>query len=198
MGFCLLSDPSLCHSVCLVILGILGIGAKLNSKEREKQQRLYNKNANLCRTSFFFSQLVFLQKVINKHRTEKATKKITITKGMSSSKSTSSGGSSSATVSGEVGFSVIKLFDVKFGASETLEHNWSLSTTGTEYQEVVSEISIGIEPGDEVLVFQVVGECKNCDGTVYTIKTPTYVIKDKDGSFETKEAGFFEAGKMLS
>ena len=136
--------------------------------------------------------------MINKHRTEKATKTITITKGMSSSKSTSSGGSSSATVSGEVGFSVIKLFDVKFGASETLEHNWSLSTTGTEYQEVVSEISIGIEPGDEVLVFQVVGECKNCDGTVYTIKTPTYVIKDKDGSFETKEAGFFEAGKMLS
>ena len=83
-------------------------------------------------------------------------------------------------------------------ASETLEHNWSLSTTRTECQEVTSEISIGIEPGDEVSVFQVVGECKNSDGTVYTIKTPTYVIKGNDGSSETKEADFSEAGKMLS
>ena len=147
---------------------------------------------------FLFPQLVFLQKVINEHRTEKATKTITITKGMSSSKSTSSGGSSSATVSGEVGFNVMKLFDVKIGASGTLEHNWSLSTTRTEFQQVTSEISIGVQPGDEVSVFQVVGECKNSDGTVYTIKTPTYVIKDKDGSSETKEADFSEAEKRLS
>ena len=123
MGFCLLSDPSLRHSVFLVILGMVGMGAKLTSKEREKQQRLCNKNANLCRTSFFFWQLVFWQKVINKHRTEKATKKITITKGMSSSKSTSSGGSSSPTVSGEVGFSVMKLFDV----SSAHQKHWSIT-----------------------------------------------------------------------
>ena len=43
MGFCLLSDTSLCHSVCLVILGMVGMGTKLNSKAREKQQRLCNK-----------------------------------------------------------------------------------------------------------------------------------------------------------
>ena len=136
--------------------------------------------------------------MINKHRTEKATKKITITKGMSSSKTISSGGSSSVSVSGEVGLSVMKLFEAKIGASGTLEHNWSLSTTRTEFQQVTSEISIGVKPGDEVSVFQVVGECKNSDGTVYTIKTPTYVIKDKDGSSETKEADFSEAEKRLS
>ena len=79
-----------------------------------------------------------------------------------------------------------------------MEHNWSLSTNGTECQEVTGEISIGIEPGDEVSVFQVVGECKNSDGTFYTIKTPTYVIKGNDGSSETKEADFSEAEKMLS
>ena len=136
--------------------------------------------------------------MINRHPTETATKKVIITKGMSSSKSTSSGGSSSATVSGEVGFNVMKLFDVKIGASGTLEHNWSLSTTRTEFQQVTSEISIGVKPGDEVSVFQVVGECKNSDGTVYTVKTPTYVIKGKDGSSETKEADFSEAEKRLS
>ena len=197
MGFCLLSDPSLCHLVCLVILGMVGMGAKLNSKEREKQQRLCNKNANLCITSFF-SQLVFLQKVINKHRTGKATKTITITKGMSSSKSTSSGGSSSVSVSGKVGLSAMKLFEATIGASGTFEHNWSLSTTRTEYQEVASKISIGVKPGSEVSVSQVVGECKNSDGTVYTVKTPTYVIRGKDGLSETKEADFSEAEKRLS
>ena len=148
--------------------------------------------------SHFFPQLVFLQKVINKHPTEKATKKVIITKGMTSSKSTSSGGSSSATVSGEVGFKVMKIFDVKIGASGTLEHNWSLSTTRTEFQQVTSEISIGVKPEDEVSVFQVVGECKNSDGTVYTVKTPTYVIKGKGGSSETKKADFSEAEKKLS
>ena len=117
---------------------------------------------------------------------------------MTSSKSTSSGGSSSATVSGEVGFNVMKLFDVKIGASGTLEHNWSLSTTRTEFQQVTSKISIGVKPEDEVSVFQVVGECKNSDGTVYTVKTPTYVIKGKDGSSETKKADFSEAESNLS
>ena len=146
----------------------------------------------------FFPQLVFLQKVINRHPTEKATKTISITKGMTSSKSTSSGGSSSATVSGEVGFKVMKLFEVKIGASGTLEHNWSLSTTKTEFQKVTSKISIGVKPEDEVSVFQVVGECKNSDGTVYTVKTPTYVIKGKDGSSETKKADFSEAENNLS
>ena len=77
--------------------------------------------------------------MINKHRTEKATKTITITKGMSSSKSTFSGGSTSVSVSGEVGLSVMKLFEATIGASGTFEHNWSLSTTGTEYQEVTSK-----------------------------------------------------------
>ena len=145
-----------------------------------------------------FSQLVFLQKVKNEHPTEKATKKVIITKGMTSSKSTSSGGSSSATVSGEVGFKVMKIFDVKIGASGTLEHNWSLSTTRTEFQQLTSEISIGVEPGDEASVFQVVGECKNSDGTVYTVKTPTYVIRGKDGSSETKKADFSKAEKGLA
>ena len=146
---------------------------------------------------FLFPQLVFLQKVINEHRTEKATKTITITKGMSSSKSTSSGGSTSVSVSGEVGLSVMKLFDAKIGASGAFQHDWSLSTTGTEYQEVTSGISIGVQPRSEVSVSQVVGECKNSDGTVYTIKTPTYVIKGKDGSSETREADFSEAEKSL-
>ena len=136
--------------------------------------------------------------MINRHPTEKATKTISITKGMTSSKSTSSGGSSSATVSGEVGFKVMKLFDVKIGASGTLKHNWSLSTTKTEFQKVTSKISIGVKPEDEVSVFQVVGECKNSDGTVYIVKTPTYVIKGKDGSSETKKADFSEAENNLS
>ena len=80
--------------------------------------------------------------MINKHRTEKATKTITITKGMSSSKSTFSGGSTSVSVSGEVGLSVMKLFEATIGASGTFEHNWSLSTTGTEYQEVTIYLHI--------------------------------------------------------
>ncbi|PFX29092.1 hypothetical protein AWC38_SpisGene6162 [Stylophora pistillata] len=111
---------------------------------------------------------------------------------------TAVGGSTSATVSGEVGFNVMKLFDAKIGASGTLEHNWSLSTSRTEFQQVTSEISIGVKPGDELSVFQVVGECRNSDGTVYTVKTPTYVIKGKDGSSDTKTADFSEAEKNLS
>ncbi|XP_022784929.1 uncharacterized protein LOC111325380 [Stylophora pistillata] len=131
-------------------------------------------------------KLEFLQKVINEHSTQTATKKVIITKGMSSSKTSSTGGSSSTTVSGEIGFQVMNVFSAKFGVSHTTGHNWNTGSTRTEFQQVTSEISIPVEPGDEVSVYQVVGECKNSDGTVFTMKTPTYRIKGKDGSTETR------------
>ena len=81
----------------------------------------------------------------------------------------------------------------KFASNTLLE-----ASTRTEFQQVTSEISIGVEPGDEASVFQVVGECKNSDGTVYTVKTPTYVIRGKDGSSETKKADFSKAEKGLA
>ncbi|KAL9986717.1 hypothetical protein ACROYT_G000903 [Oculina patagonica] len=123
---------------------------------------------------------VFLASLRN-DKTNKANLKVTITKGMTQSKTTSSGGSASVTVSGEVGFDVLEVFSVKLGVSGTTGFDWSSSSTASSFQQRSYEISVPVDGGDEVNVYQVIGECDNDDGTKYTVETTKYEIRDKGG-----------------
>ena len=100
---------------------------------------------------------------------------------MSSSKTTSTGGSSSVTVSGEVGAEILEIFSVNLGLSETTGYDWGSSSTDENFVQRSDEITVRVDPGDTVSVYQVVGECENSDGTKYTIKTTRYVTRGKHG-----------------
>ena len=119
------------------------------------------------------------------NKPNKANLKVTITKGMSASKTSSSGGSSSITVSGEVGADVLDIFSVKLGISSTTGFDWSSSSTSGSFEQRSEEISVPVNSGDEVNVYQVVGECENTDGTKYTVKTTRYETRGKDGETVT-------------
>ncbi|XP_078372713.1 uncharacterized protein LOC144656356 [Oculina patagonica] len=129
-------------------------------------------------------------KILHHQGSETANMKVTITRGMSAAKSFSSGGSTSITVSGEVAVDVLGVFTAKIGVSGTTGYDWSHSTTTNSFEQVSHEISVPVKAGDEVTVYQVVGECENTDGTTYTVKSPKYVIKGKDG--ETQDTGELE------
>ena len=125
-------------------------------------------------------QYVFLAR-LKHNKPGKATLKVTITKGTSAARTTSSGGSTSFTVSGEVGASILDKFSVKLGLSATTGFNWGSSSTVTSIEQVQHEVSVEVNPKDEVNVYQVVGECANSDGTTYTLKTGRYETKGKNG-----------------
>ena len=115
------------------------------------------------------------------NKPNQANLKVTITKGMSASKSSSSGGSSSITVSGEVGANILEVFSLKLGVSSTTGFDWSSSSTSGSFEQRSYEISVPVDSGDEVNVYQVVGECANSDGTKYNVKTTRYETRGKDG-----------------
>lgn len=151
----------------------------------------------LCFCYIAIPQFIFLAR-LKHNKPNKASLKVTITKGTSSSKTTSSGGSTSFTVSSEVGATVLKVFSVKLGVSATTGFDWSSSSTATSVEEVKHEVSVEVNPGDEVHVYQVVGECENSDGTKYTLKTGRYETRGKNGEkMETSEIPPEEGAKLV-
>ena len=114
-------------------------------------------------------------------KNNQASIKVSITKGLTSSKTTSSGGSSGLTVSGEVGVTIFNIFSAKIGVSKTTGYDWSSSSTSSNFEQRTYEISVPVNEGDEVSLYQVVGECENSDGTKYTIKTARYETRGKNG-----------------
>ena len=116
---------------------------------------------------------------------EPATMKVSITRGMSAEKTSSAGGSTSVTVSAEVAFDVLKALSATIGVSGTTGYDWNDSTTSNSFEQVTHEISVSVKAGDEVTVYQVIGNCKNTDGTTYTVKSPHYVTKGKDGEIQS-------------
>lgn len=144
-----------------------------------------------------FPQFIFLAR-LKHNKPNKASLKVTITKGTSSSRTTSSGGSASFTVSSEVGADILKVFSAKLGLSATTGFDWSSSSTATSVEEVKHEVSVEVSPGDEVHVYQVVGECDNSDGTKYTLKTGRYETRGKNGKkMETSEIPPEEGAKIV-
>lgn len=101
---------------------------------------------------------------------------------MTSSKTTLQSKSDNLVISGEVGAQVLSLFALKIGSSRTTGHDWGQSSTTTDFQLVQRTISVPVAPGDDVTVYQVVGECSNSDGTV---KTATFKVAGKNGESET-------------
>ena len=132
------------------------------------------------------SQLHAIKTLKNEH-TETANSKVTITRGMSAAKTSSTGGSTSITVSGEVAFDVLGVFTAKIGVSGTTGYDWSHSSTSNSFEQVSHEISVPVKAGDEVTVYQAIGECENTDRTTYTVKSPYYVIKGKDGDTQSTD-----------
>ena len=101
-------------------------------------------------------------------------------------------------MSGEVGATIRKIFSVKLGLSATTGFDWSSSSTATSVEEVKHEVSVEVNPGDEVRVYQVVGECENSDGTKYTLKTGRYETRAKNGEkMETSEIPPEEGAKLV-
>lgn len=125
-------------------------------------------------------QFKFLAR-LKHNKPNKATLKVTITKGTTSSRTSSSGGSTSFTVSGELGASILKIFSANLGLSRTTGFDWSSSSSSTSVEQVSHEVTVEVNENDEVLVYQVIGECKNSDGTKYTLKTGRYETKGKGG-----------------
>ena len=115
------------------------------------------------------------------NKNNQANLKVTITKGMTSTKTTSNGGSTSISVSGEVGANILEVFSVKLGVSATTGFDWSSSSTAGSFEQRSYEISVPVDPGDEVYVYQVIGECENTDGTKYVVETTKYETRDKNG-----------------
>ena len=151
----------------------------------------------LCFCYIAFPQYKFLAR-LKHNKPNKASLKVTITKGTSSSRTSSSGGSTSFTVSSEVGASVLKIFSVKLGLSATTGFDWSSSSTATSVEEVKHEVSVEVNPGDEVHLYQVIGECENSDGTKYTLKTGRYETRGKNGeTLETSDIPPEEGSKFF-
>jgi len=128
---------------------------------------------------------VSLQRLKNEYKNKTAKNKVKITQGMASSKTTLQSGSSNLAISGEVGAQILGIFSAKIGISHTTGHNWGQSSTITDFQLIERTISVPVAPGDDVTVYQVVGECSNSDGTTYKVKTATFKVIGKDGATET-------------
>ena len=107
---------------------------------------------------------------------------VTITEGTTSSRTSSSGGSNSDSISATVGANLKSIFSVDLGYSKTTGFDWSSSTASSFSREESHQARIPVKPGDEVSVYQVVGICDNSDGTIYTVNTKTLVVRGKDGT----------------
>ena len=83
---------------------------------------------------------------------------------------------------------IMEVFSVKRGVSGTTGFDWSSSSSSGSFEQRSYEISVPVNPGDEVSVYQVIGECENSDGTKYTVETTKYETRDKNGQvLETSE-----------
>ena len=97
------------------------------------------------------------------------------------------------TVSGEVGATILNVFSAKIGVSKTTGYDWSSSSTTGSFEQRSIEISVPVDSGDEVKVYQVIGKCENSDGTKYTIKTARYETRGKNGeTLSTSDLPFDE------
>lgn len=102
---------------------------------------------------------------------------ISITEGTTSIQTSQTGGSSSTSISAKIGITLKKVFAAELGVSHTTEYNWAQSSSSSFSREVKHEARIPVEPGKQVSVYQVIGKCKNSDGTVYTVNTKTLVVR---------------------
>ena len=74
---------------------------------------------------------------------------------------------------------------LEIGVSCTTGFDWSSSSSSGSFEQRSYEISVPVDSGDEVNVYQVVGECENTDGTKYTVRTRRYETRGKDGKTVT-------------
>lgn len=107
------------------------------------------------------------------------------------------GGSVSFIVLSEVGVIIFKVFLVKFGFLVIMGFNWGSSLIVISVEEVKYEVSVEVNLGDEVYVYQVVGECENFDGIKYIFKIGRYEIRGKNGEKMEIFEIFFEEGVKL-
>ena len=89
----------------------------------------------------------------------------------------SGGGSTSHSVSANVGLNLKSVFSAGLGYSHTTSYDWSQSTASAFAKTVTHQVSVDVQPGDTVTVFQVVGQCNNSDGNKYKIETNTLTVK---------------------
>ena len=104
--------------------------------------------------------------------------------GTTTSRATSGGGSTSHSVSANVGLNLKSVFSAGLGYSHTTSFDWSQSTSSSFAKTITHQVQVDVQPGDTVTVFQVVGVCDNSDGNKYRIETNTLVVKGKSGGKE--------------
>ena len=103
----------------------------------------------------------------------------TVTQGATTTKGSSSGGSSSHSVSANVGVNIKSVFSADLGYSQTTSYDWNESSSTSFAKTVSHQVEVDVQPGDTVTVYQVVGICNNSDGNKYVIETNTLVVKGK-------------------
>ena len=90
----------------------------------------------------------------------------TVTQGATTTKGSSSGGSSSHSVSANVGVNIKSVFSADLGYSQTTSYDWNESSSASFSKTVSHQVRVNVQPGDTVTVYQVV-------------ETNTLVVKGK-------------------
>ena len=100
-----------------------------------------------------------------------------VTEGTTVTRTSSGGGSNSHSVSANVGLNLKSVFSTGLGYSHTTSYDWSQSSATAFAKSVTHQVSVDVQPGDTVIVYQVVGVCNNSDKSKYRIETNTLVVE---------------------
>jgi hypothetical protein len=120
--------------------------------------------------------LVQVGKNVNQY-SRPSTYSFSVAAGTTVTRTSSGGGSSSHSVSADVGLSLKSAFSAGLGYSHTTSYDWSESTASAFAKTVTHKVSVDVQPKDTVTVFQVVGQCDNSDGNKYKIETNTLIVR---------------------
>lgn len=102
-----------------------------------------------------------------------------VTAGTTTTRTSSGGGSNSHSVSANVGINLKSAFSAGLGYSQTTSYDWSQSSATAFAKTITHQVSVDVQPGDTVTVYQVIGVCDNSDGNKYIIETNSLVVEGK-------------------
>lgn len=175
-----------CYNFCG--LGQTSNGCEVNGLEGrlDLNKNLYSDYSASCRIDC--TPVDKLEKVGQKtNRYSKPSKySFSVTAGTTTTRTSSGGGSNSHSVSANVGINLKSAFSAGLGYSQTTSYDWSQSSATAFAKTITHQVSVDVQPGDTVTVYQVIGVCDNSDGNKYIIETNSLVVEGKK-SKETVE-----------
>ena len=168
-----------CHCYNFCGLGQTSNGCEVNGlgERLDLNKNLFSDYSASCRIDCKpEDKLVQVGRKINQY-SKPSKYSFTVAAGTTVTRTSSGGGSTSHSVSANIGLNLKSVFSTGLGYSHTTSYDWSQSTASAFAKTVTHQVSVDVQPGDTVTVFQVVGQCNNSDGNKYKIETNTLIVK---------------------